>query len=381
MSHVFRRQPKQAYPVAVRGEGIEIIDRDGKRYLDASGGAAVSCLGHSHPRVIEAIQAQAAGACTTAASSRTSRRSPRRFLIERAGGHRSGILYVRRRRGGRSGAEDGAPVLRRDRPAAAAAFHRAAAGLHGNTLGALAVGGNAWRRRQFEPLIDVAHVSPCYAYRDQAPNEPDEAYVALAAELEATIQDSVRVGDRLRRRAGGRRDHGRGAAGARLLPRRAICDRYGMLLILDEVMCGMGAPGTLFPLSRKAVRPDLVTIAKGLGAGYQAIGATLVARAIYDSWPARASSSTATPTPHPTACAAGLAVQQAIVEEQLLGRVREQGARLREPARALRRPRSRRRHPGKGLFIELVADRTSNSRSRRSAGCMPACGRRPWRAA
>ena len=239
---------------------------------------------------------------------------------------------------------------------------------HGNTLGALAVGGNAWRRRQFEPLlIDVAHVSPCYAYRDQAPNEPDEAYVGrLAAELEATIQE---LGPESVIAFVAEPVVGATMGAVPPVPGyfravRAICDRHGVLLILDEVMCGMGRTGTLFACEQEGVRPDLVTIAKGLGAGYQAIGATLVARAIYDAIVAGSGffQHGYTYMAHPTACAAGLAVQQAIVEEQLLGRVREQGARLRE---LLLERFGGHVHVGdirgRGLFqaLELVADRTS----------------------
>jgi adenosylmethionine-8-amino-7-oxononanoate aminotransferase len=137
-----------------------------------------------------------------------------------------------------------------------------------------------------------------------------------------------------------------------------------MLLILDEVMCGMGRTGTLFACEQEGVRPDLVTVAKGLGAGYQPIGATLVSRAIFEA--IRDGSGFFqhghTYMAHPMACAAGLAVQRAIAEEQLLGRVKTQGARL----RALLEDRFG-DHPhvgevrGRGLFqgIELVADRTS----------------------
>ena len=371
MSHVFYRQPKQAYPIAVRGEGIEIIDRDGKRYLDASGGAAVSCLGHSHPRVIAAIQAQAARLAYAHSSFFTSEPAEALadHLIERAP---AGIDRVYYTSGGSEAVEAalkmarqyfveiGQPQRRR--------FVARRQSYHGNTLGALAVGGNAARRRQFEPLlIEGAHVSPCYAYRDQAPNEPDEAYVSrLAAELEATIQE---LGPQSVIAFVAEPVVGATMGAVPPVPGyfravRAICDRYGMLLILDEVMCGMGRTGTLFACEQEGVRPDLVTIAKGLGAGYQAIGATLASRAIYDAIVAGSGffQHGYTYMAHPTACAAGLAVQQAIVEEQLLDRVRQQGARL----RALLVERfGGHAHVGdirgRGLLqaLELVADRAS----------------------
>jgi adenosylmethionine-8-amino-7-oxononanoate aminotransferase len=371
MSHVFYRQPQHDYPTAVRGEGIEIIDRDGKRYLDASGGAAVSCLGHDHPRAIEAIQAQVAKLAYAHTSFFTSEPAEALadHLIERAPEGIDQVYYVS---GGSEAVEAALKMARQyfveiGQPQRTRFIARRQS-YHGNTLGALSVGGNAARRRQFQPLlIEVAHVSPCYAYRDQAPNEPDAAYVArLADELDQTIQelgpDSVIA------------FVAEPVVGATMgavppLPGyfravRDICDCYGMLLIVDEVMCGMGRTGTLFACEQEAVRPDLVTIAKGLGAGYQPIGATLVSRAIYEAIVAGSGffQHGHTYMAHPTACAAGLAVQRAIVEEQLLGRVRQQGATLHEML--VERLGA---HPhvgdirGRGLFIglELVAERAS----------------------
>jgi adenosylmethionine-8-amino-7-oxononanoate aminotransferase len=371
MSHVFYRQPKHDYPIAVRGEGTLIIDRDGKRYLDASGGAAVSCLGHDHPRVIEAIQAQVAKLAYAHTSFFTSEPAEALadHLIERAPEGIDRVYYVS---GGSEAVEAALKMARQyfveiGQPQRTRFIARRQS-YHGNTLGALSVGGNAARRRQFQPLlIDVAHVSPCYAYRDQRASETAEAYGArLADELDQTIQklgpDTVIafVAEPVV-----------GATMGAVPPVpgyfravREICDRYGMLLILDEVMCGMGRTGTLFACEQEAVRPDLVTIAKGLGAGYQPIGATLVSRAIYEAVVAGSGffQHGHTYMAHPTACAAGLAVQQTIVEEQLLGRVRQQGARLHEML--VERLGA---HPhvgdirGRGLFIglELVAERAS----------------------
>ena len=371
MSHVFYRQPKQDYPVAVSGEGIEIVDRAGKRYLDASGGAAVSCLGHNHPRVIEAIQAQVARLAYAHSSFFTSEPAEALadHLIERAP---EGIDRVYYTSGGSEAVEAalkmarqyfieiGQPQRRR--------FVARRQSYHGTTLGALAVGGNAARRRRFEPLlIDVAHVSPCYPYRDQAPNEPDEAYVGrLAAELDATVQElgPESVIAFVAEPVAGATIGAVPPVPGYFRAVRDICDRYGMLLILDEVMCGMGRTGTLFACEQEGVRPDLVTIAKGLGAGYQPVGATLASRAIHEAIVAGSGffQHGYTYMAHPTACAAGLAVQQAIVEEQLLARVREQGSRLRE---LLLERFGDHLHVGdvrgRGLFqaLELVADRAS----------------------
>jgi adenosylmethionine-8-amino-7-oxononanoate aminotransferase len=371
MSHVFHRQPRHTYPVAVAGEGIVLIDRAGRRYLDASGGAAVSCLGHGHPRVIEAIKAQAERLAYAHTSFFTS--EPAEALADHLiAGAPEGIDRVCFVSGGSEAMEAalklarqyfleiGQPQRRR--------FLARRQSYHGNTLGALAAGGNAWRRQPFEPLlIEVSHVSPCYPYRGKQDGETDEAYGArLAAELEATVQrlgpDTV-IGFVAEPVVGATL----GAVPA--VPGyfeavRAVCDRHGMLLILDEVMCGMGRTGTLFACEQEGVRPDLVTIAKGLGAGYQPIGATLVSRAIFEA--IRDGSGFFqhghTYMGHPLACAGALAVQQTIAEEQLLGRVRQQGERLRQ----LLTDRLG-GHPnvgeirGRGLFqgLELVADRAS----------------------
>src|SRR5919106_2951222 len=371
MSHVFYRQPKHDYPIAVRGEGIEIVDRDGKRYLDASGGAAVSCLGHDHPRVIEAIQAQVARLAYAHTSFFTSEPAEALadHLIERAPEGIDRVYYVS---GGSEAVEAALKMARQyfveiGQPQRTRFIARRQS-YHGNTLGALSVGGNAWRRRQFQPLlIDVAHVSPCYAYREQGANETNEAYGArLADELDATIQE---LGPESVIAFVAEPVVGATMGAVPPVPGyfravREICDRYSMLLILDEVMCGMGRTGTLFACEQEEVRPDLVTIAKGLGAGYQPIGATLVSRAIYEAIVAGSGffQHGHTYMAHPTACAAGLAVQQTIVEEQLLGRVRQQGARLRD---MLVERLGGHAHVGdvrgRGLFLglELVADRAS----------------------
>jgi adenosylmethionine-8-amino-7-oxononanoate aminotransferase len=371
MSHVFSRQPTQDYPVAVAGDGITIVDREGRRYLDASGGAAVSCLGHSHPRVIAAIKAQLERLAYAHTSFFTSEPAEQLadHLIASAPAGIDRVYFVS---GGSEAVEAalkmarqyfveiGQPERRR--------FIARRQSYHGNTLGALAVGGNAWRRRQFEPLLtEVAHVSPCYAYRGRAAGESEAAYGArLAAELEATVQElgpETVIGFVAEPVVGATM----GAVPA--VPGyfeavRAVCDRHGMLLILDEVMCGMGRTGTLFACEQEGVGPDLVTVAKGLGAGYQPIGATLVARPVFEA--IRDGSGFFqhghTYMGHPLACAAALAVQQTIAEEQLLGRVRQQGARLREllAARFGDDPNVGEIR-GRGLFqgLEFVADRAS----------------------
>jgi adenosylmethionine-8-amino-7-oxononanoate aminotransferase len=239
---------------------------------------------------------------------------------------------------------------------------------HGNTLGALAVGGNAWRRKQFEPLlIEATHVSPCYAYRGRQAGESEEAYgERLVAELETEI---ARLGgDRVMALVA---ETVVGATLGAVPPVRGyfkrvreVCDRHGILLILDEVMCGMGRCGTLYAFEQEGVVPDLVTVAKGLGAGYQPIGATLVGRHIYDAIVSGSGffQHGHTYLGHAAACAGALAVQQRLHDGGLLARVAPMGERL---ERKLRKAFGEHPHVGdirgRGLFwgIELVADRGS----------------------
>lgn len=371
MTRVFHRNPRESYAVAVRGEGAYIHDAAGKRYLDASGGAAVSCLGHSDASVIRAIQEQLAKLpfAHTSFFSNVPMEKLAEELIRRAPAGFDKVYFVS---GGSEAVEAALKLARqyfveKGEPQREYIIARRQS-YHGNTLGALAAGGNAWRRRQFEPLlIDVSHVSPCYAYRDRNADESDEAYAArLAAELDAEIR---RLGtDRVMAFIA------ETVAGATLgavepVPGyfkriREVCDRHGVLLILDEVMCGMGRCGTLFACEAEGVIPDLVTVAKGLGAGYQPIGATLVSKTICDAIIGGSGffQHGHTYLGHAAACAGALAVQKRLHEDGLIARVPVLGAalerRLRDAFGA---------HPnvgdirGRGLLwgIELVEDRAT----------------------
>jgi len=373
MSHVFHRDTRASYPVAVAGDGPYLVDRDGKRYLDASGGAAVSCLGHSHPRVIEAIRRQAAQLAYAHTSFFTN--EPMEALADRlVAGAPGDLERVYLVTGGSEAVEAALKLARqyfleRGEPQRRHFVARRQS-YHGNTLGALSVGGNAWRRAQFEPmLMDVAHIAPCYAYRDRRADESEEAYGArVANELEEAI---VRLGpDSV---IGFVAETVVGATAGALTPVpgyfgrvREICDRYGVLLILDEVMCGMGRTGTLHACEQEGVAPDLLCIAKGLGAGYQPIGALMVSHRVFEA--VRGGSGFFqhghTYLGHPIACAAALAVQDAIRDEGLLDAVKRNGEALRT---ALEARFGGHTHVGdvrgRGLFIglELVRDRAAKT--------------------
>ncbi len=369
MSHVFPRNSRKPPPVAVRGEGCFLYDTTGKAYLDGSGGAAVSCLGHGDPDIIAAVQEQAArlAFAHTGFLSSEPAEALADLLIANAPGRLDRVYFV----SGGSEATESALKLARQYFVEQGQTQRRHViarrqSYHGNTLGALAAGGNAWRREPFAPLLfEVSHIAPCYEYALRAEGETAQAYGLRAAqELEDEIlrlgPDTVMafmaepvVGATL------------GAVPAidgyfkRI---REICDRYGVLLILDEVMCGMGRTGHLFACEADGISPDIVCIAKGLGAGYQPIGAMLCTDRVYDT----IRDGTGffqhghTYLGHPVAAAAGLAVLRKLLDQDLVARARSQGEVL---ARALHTAFGQHPHVGdirgRGLFrgIEIVEDR------------------------
>ncbi|MGH6612018.1 MAG: aspartate aminotransferase family protein [Burkholderiaceae bacterium] len=372
-SHILHRQLRGKYPIAVNAHGCWIIDAAGNKYLDGSGGAAVTCLGHGHPDVLAAMHAQIdriAYAHTSFFSTEVAEQLADTLIDSAPPGVSHAYLVS-----GGSEAMEAALKLARQYFVEKGEMQRSRFiarrnSYHGNTLGALAVGGNQWRRRQFAPLlIDVKHVSPTYAYRDQRNDESPEQYgERLAQELSETIE-----------RIGGQQviafvaETVGGATSGALTPPpcyfrrvREICDRHGILLILDEVMCGMGRTGTLHACEQEGVAPDLMAIAKGLGGGYQPVGAVLIGGKVIDAIGAGSGffQHGHTYIGHPVACAAALAVQKVLKRDRLVERCAQQGERLRT---ALERIFSE--HPnvgdvrGRGLFqaVELVADRANKT--------------------
>ncbi|NRO97461.1 aspartate aminotransferase family protein [Paraburkholderia sp. NMBU_R16] len=371
MTTVFHRAPKRTLPVAVAGDGIEIIDSEGKRYIDASGGAAVSCLGHSNQRVIDAIerQVQQLPYAHTSFFTTEPAEALADWLVERAPQGLGHVYFV----SGGSEAIEAALKLARQyfveigEPQRRHFIARRQS-YHGNTLGALAIGGNAWRREPFLPiLIEAHHVSPCYAYREQRPGESDNAFTQrLADELESKILElgADTVAAFVAETVVGATAGAVPPVGDYLRKIRAVCDKYGILLILDEIMCGMGRTGHLYACDEDNVAPDLLTIAKGLGAGYQPIGATLVSDRIFDAIVEGSGffQHGHTYIGHATACAAALEVQRVIEEDRLLDNVKARGEQLRA---SLREHYSRHDHigdvRGRGMFVgvELVEDRAT----------------------
>jgi adenosylmethionine-8-amino-7-oxononanoate aminotransferase len=347
---------------------------DGRQVLDASGGAAVACLGHGNRRIAEAIGAQAARMAYAHTGSFSS--DPAEQLADiLLDGEPGGLTHAFLVSSGSEAMEAALKLARqyhiergepqRDR------FIARRQGYHGNTLGALAAGGNMARRALYAPMLSDAFslVSPCFPYRFQGPGESDAAYVArLAEELEAEFQrlGPGRVAAFCAETVVGATTGCVAALPGYFPAIRAVCDRHGALLILDEVMCGMGRTGTMHAWEQEGIAPDIQAIAKGLGAGYQPIGGILIGRRIVEALRAGTGAFVHGHTyqAHPVACAAALEVQRIIADDHLLQQVREMGTVL---ERELTARFGNHAHVGdirgRGLFwaIELVADRTSRA--------------------
>jgi adenosylmethionine-8-amino-7-oxononanoate aminotransferase len=371
MTRILHRQIHAYLPVASGGKGIELFDSDGRGYIDASGGAAVSCLGHGHRDVIAALHAQADKLAYAHTSFFTN--EPAETLADMLiTGAPQGISHAYFLSGGSEAVEAALKMARQffvetGRPERRNVIARRQS-YHGNTLGALAAGGNEWRRAQFRPLlIDTHHIDPCYAYRYREAGESEEAYGLRAAKA---LEDKIlELGSDTVMAFVAEPVVGATAGAVPAVPGyfrriREVCDSYGVLLILDEVMCGMGRTGTLHACEQDGVVPDLMTIAKGLGGGYQPIGAVLLSRRIFDAFAEGSGffQHGHTYLCHPMACAAALAVQEVIERDRLLDNVKAMGVHL---AQRLSERFSNHAHVGdirgRGLFmgLELVGNRSS----------------------
>jgi adenosylmethionine-8-amino-7-oxononanoate aminotransferase len=373
VSYVLHRTTSGTYPVAVSASGMEITDAEGRRYIDGSGGAAVSCIGHRHPAVLQAMRQQLDRLDYAHTSFFTSEAAE--ALAERlVRGAPKGLSKVYLTSGGSEAVESAIKIARQYfveiGQAQRCKVIARRQSYHGNTLGALAAGGNDRRRQTYSPLlIETHHVSPCFSYHGQGPSETSEDYVRrLARELESRICElgSDTVMAFIAETVIGATAGAVVANEGYFRSIREVCDRHGVLLILDEVMCGMGRTGTLHACEQEGVSPDLLTIAKGLGGGYVPIGAMLVGQRIFDALDAGSGAFVHgyTYNGHPLSCAAALAVQEVIQRDDLLANVRRQGERLATELEArfgddpnigdIR---------GRGLFqaIEIVADRARRS--------------------
>lgn len=369
MSHVFPRHCKSDNPVAVGGDGCFLIDASGKRYFDGSGGAAVSCLGHSNERVVAAIKAQVERLAFAHTGFFTSEPAEALadLLIAHAPGDLDRVFFVS---GGSEAVESAIKLARQYHLERGEGERRhliaRKQSYHGNTLGALSAGGNAWRRAQFAPLLtEMSHIDACYEYAERREGESLEAYGQRTAD--ALEEEILRLGPEtvmgfIAEPVVGATLGAVPAAPGYFARIREICDTYGVLLILDEVMCGMGRTGHLFACEAEGIAPDILCIAKGLGAGYQPIGAMLCSKEIYDAIAGGSGffQHGHTYLGHPVAAAAGLAVLQELLDRDLVAQVKARGAYFETALRARFA-----QHPhvgdirGRGLFwgIEFVAER------------------------
>ena len=338
MSHVFPRSFASEPDLAVRGDGLMLTLANGRRILDASGGAAVACLGHGHAEVADAVAKQVRQLAYAHSGSFTSEPAEALgdILLSDEPGGLTRAFFVS------SGSEAMESALKLARQyfleigqSRRTRYIARRQSYHGNTMGALAAGGHVGRRAPYEPILSTSfsRVSPCFAYHDQAPGESDAAYVArLAAELDQEFQ---RVGPDSVIAFCAEPVVGATAGCLTAVPGyfaavRKICDRYGALLILDEIMCGVGRTGTMHAWEQEDVVPDIQTIGKGLGGGYQPIAAMLASRRVADAL-AKGTGIFVhghTYQAHPVACAAALAVQRIIRRDHLLDNVRAMGGRL-----------------------------------------------------
>lgn len=337
MSHVFPRHTKSNLPTVSKGRGVYLYDKSGKQYFDGSGGAAVSCLGHGDEDVTRAIKAQLDEVAFAHTGFLTSQ--PAEDLADKLVSLApEGIDRVYFVSGGSEAVEAALKLARQyyweQGQLERKYFIARKQSYHGNTLAALATGGNELRRAPFSPLmIQTSHISPCFEYHGRHDSESAAEYgQRVANELETEI---LRLG--AENVIGFVAEPVVGATIGAVPPVegyfkrvRQICDQYDILLILDEVMCGMGRTGTMFACEQEGISPDIVTIAKGLGAGYQPIGAMLCTGEIYKTIEDGSGffQHGHTYVGHPTACAASLAVVNKLVDHDLVKRSAEMGDKL-----------------------------------------------------
>jgi adenosylmethionine-8-amino-7-oxononanoate aminotransferase len=369
MTSVLYRAPAATYPKAIAADGMYIRDETGQRYLDMSGGAAVSCLGHAHPAVVTAVQEQVAKLAFAHTAFFTN--EPQERLAERLaarfGQQRARVYFSS---GGSEANETALKIAwqywaARGQPEKKIIISREHS-YHGNTFGALSVSGNGARRQaSAAPLLDWPRIAPCYAHRERAAGESPAQYAErVSGELEAAILKlgAERIAAFICEPIVGSSLGVVAAEDGYLQRIRAICDSHGILWIADEIMCGSGRTGTFFAFEHDGVQPDIATLAKGLGGGYQPLAATVLSGRVAEMLHRKGFAHGHTYIGHPVACAAGLAVQDVLDRDQLLARTRDYGQRFGQ----LLADRFG-DHPnvgdvrGRGLFwaLELVADRAS----------------------
>lgn len=363
-SHVFYRNTSFTTPLAVSAEGCYIVDSSGKRYLDGTSGAAVNAFGHNHPKILSAIQDQLKCVSGTynAFFTSTPQEELSQHLFELSDGHLARSVFsssgtaavevaikLARQYHVERGETDRVHVISREKS------------YHGNTMGAMSVSGLSMPMHQ--PYTYTTTKIPAYfPYRDKPTDETEDEYGLRCADaLKTAIIElgANTVSAFIVETVSGSSLGAVPTAPSYLKRIREICDQYGVLLILDEVMCGAGRTGTFFAYEQELVRPDVIVLAKGLAGGYIPLYATCVSAPVYDAIEQGSGilSANYTQMGHPLACSAGLGVMDIIRNTDLLSSVSTKGELLKQ---RLRERFKNNPHVdyirGRGLFlgIELV---------------------------
>jgi adenosylmethionine-8-amino-7-oxononanoate aminotransferase len=331
-SALFPRNFRKTYPVAVRGDGCWIIDRDGRRYLDASGQAAVISIGHGVPeigRVMADQSSQVAFAHTTQFHSEPAEKLAQRLLAFAPSNFRSGgrVYFTS---GGSEATETAIKLARQfhlenDQPSRFRVVARRQS-YHGSTLGAITVSGNVTRRAPYQPLLaEWGHIAPCFCYHCPFDKKFPECGVACADDLDHFLadNDAVSVAAFIFEPVVG------ATLGAAVPPDgyaqriAEICRNRGILLIADEIMSGMGRTGKPFAIQHWDIEPDIILVGKGIASGYAPLGAVLVAPRVVEAFErgSGAFQHGFTYQAHPVATAAGNAVLDYIEAQNLFDRV------------------------------------------------------------
>ncbi len=366
----FARHPRGTYVVISRAEGVYLYDDRGRPILDGASGAAVVCLGHGHPRILDRMRAQAA----TVAFAHTSAfvteplLALARRLADYSGDPGARVYFVS---GGSEATETALKIARTyqiaiGRPDRHVVISRTTS-YHGATMGSLAMTGLLLRRRPYEPLLSqFPRVATCYCYRCPVGREPDSCGTACADDLERTIlaHDPNRVAAFILEPVIGSSAPGAAPHGDYLPRVASTCRRHGVLLIADEVMSGVGRTGRFFASDHYGVRPDIVTLSKGISSGYYPLAAVIVSGKVFEAIRDGGTGEFVhgfTYAGSPVGAAVGLEVLDVLEEERLIPRAAAMGNLLLDRLQALRQFPIVGDVRGKGLLVgvELVADQAS----------------------
>jgi adenosylmethionine-8-amino-7-oxononanoate aminotransferase len=343
---LFSRNLRKNYPVAVKGEGSWITDEHGKRYLDASGQAAVVSIGHGVQEIGRAMAEQSgriAFAHTTQFHSESAEKLAARVLSiaprnVRAGGR---VYFTS---GGSEATETAIKLARQyfletGQPSRYRVVSRKQS-YHGSTLGAMTVSGNVARRAPYAPLIpEWGHIAPCFCYHCPFDKTFPECNLACADDLDAFLRanEASTVAAFLFEPVVGATLGAAPAVDGYTARIAEICRQHGILLIADEVMTGMGRTGKPFASEHWGLEPDMILTGKGIASGYVPLGAVLVAPRLVEAFEkgSAAFMHGFTYQAHPVATAAGNAVFDYLEANQLFERVAPAGETLRRALAAL----------------------------------------------